>query len=449
LIEQAIFTSAETDRSAGYQLVGKSSGLSQADARELAVYGPSHGALLQEGPEAVSFNFHPLPSGAYCVSRTTIAGCEYSNRGAARVYTQCLVVPRDVLARFANNPFAVLRAALAHGSLEVFERVPRRLEPLHLVGRAASVDAAILARLSANPGADWLATLVQAALGSARLAVVGSDAAEHVIAGLINCLPPECRTEFSFSTGLKYSVGRPYRILTLSDDKAQWRRMHRQHNMVVLDLSGDPPAEFAPFDGWARLIHRVLRSGQTSFLAAQFSKRRFKLMPDDLPALGLQLLEELDASALPDEPSPAGKPSCQSLHETGPGNDWLDGLQRAHAAHRRFQGSKGASVATAGKSGVPSKCLPPDSPEVLEKLELLDDLVFEAIGGKRSALEQLRILWPQLRGELGDKLLAESREQYLRRALSIWEDCVQPDQLRQADRAVGALDVLCVLFDEL
>ena len=47
LIEQAVFTSAETDQSAGYQLVATSKGISDVNARELAVWGPSHDAMLR------------------------------------------------------------------------------------------------------------------------------------------------------------------------------------------------------------------------------------------------------------------------------------------------------------------------------------------------------------------------------------------------------------------
>jgi len=56
----------------------------------------------------------------------------------------------------------------------------------------------------------------------------------------------------------------------------------------------------------------------------------------------------------------------------------------------------------------PSAILDPNSPEVLEKLEHLDDLVYEAIRGHVSSLEQLRIVWPKLFNELGEEMLAES-----------------------------------------
>jgi hypothetical protein len=44
-------------------------------------------------------------------------------------------------------------------------------------------------------------------------------------------------------------------------------------------------------------------------------------------------------------------------------------------------------------------------------------------------------------------LLEESREQYLRYALSIWEECVDADGVRDAGRAMRAMDVLCLLFE--
>ena len=97
----------------------------------------------------------------------------------------------------------------------------------------------------------------------------------------------------------------------------------------------------------------------------------------------------------------------------------------------------------------PSKTLDPDSPEVLARLEQLDDAVWEAVGGNPQALQRLCLLWPQMRGDLGDELLAESREQYLRYALSIWEEYMGTGGIRKPARAVHALDVLCVLFDRV
>lgn len=122
--------------------------------------------------------------------------------------------------------------------------------------------------------------------------------------------------------------------------------------------------------------------------------------------------------------------------------------RHAHAAHHRFE-KTGAPAATTQPITAPSQSLDPDSEEVVEKLEALDDAVFEAINGHETAVSQVRLLWPALRKELGDKLLAESREQYLRYAISVWEQCLDGGAVREPARAVHALDVLTVLFDEV
>jgi hypothetical protein len=319
---------------------------------------------------------------------------------------------------------------------------------MQLVGHSAAVDSSLLSRLCNRPGPQWLATLVQAALTCPSVALAASGEPERVIAGLLNCLPPECRCRFSFSTGLRYSPRRPCRIVTLGDDKSEWRQAQRRYGATVLDLSQAPPVDFAPIDGWARLVEHVLRAGQISFLATQFSKRRFELAAEDLPALGLQLLEEIDKSALPTkrpdprraEPKPA-EPAVPS--------DWLDGLQHAHAAHRRFRGSATLAAPASGETSGSAAAPSPDSPEVQAKLEGLDDLVFEAIDGKDEALVQLRRVWPKLHEELGDALLTDSREQYLHRALFLWQGCIEPGGVRESSRAIAALEVLCILFDDV
>ncbi|MHC4398809.1 MAG: GAP1-N2 domain-containing protein [Planctomycetota bacterium] len=467
-IEQAVFTSAETDRSAGYQLVATSPGVCEEDAREMAVWGPSHDALSDSTPAAVSVNFHPLPSGNFCVSRTAPAGFEYSGRGGPRVYTQLLIVSPEVLARFANNPFALLRAALAGGWLRLHAQVPKELERLRLAGRAAALDSALLSRLSASPGPDWLATLVQAALGSTSVAVVGGPPAEHLIAGLINCLPPECRTEFSFSTGLKHSARRPFRVIALTADADERRRVERLYHVAVLDLSGPPPAELAPIDSWPRLIQRVLKTGRTSLLDAQFSRRQGELALNDLPALGLQLLEEFEATALdgnarpaqpadppfceedssPDAPVPPPRALPQPLPADLPSPDVSPPGERRRPSRqaRRRLISKGRPAAPSLQT-TPSSSIQPEDRRVLEKLERLDDLVFDAIAGKDTALDELQAFWPRVREELGENTIDESREQYLRYALSIWERFIETETVGNPARAVRSLEVLCLLFE--
>jgi hypothetical protein len=155
-------------------------------------------------------------------------------------------------------------------------------------------------------------------------------------------------------------------------------------------------------------------------------------MSEDLENSGLPPQGPEDASA----PPPAG-----------------DNPLRAHAAHHRFEksatagGQEGQSAAQPA-AATPSKLLHPDAREVLEKLEALDDVVFDAIDGSAAALERLKLLWPATLATLGEPLAADSREQYLRYALSIWEHSEDALSVTDPLRAVRALEVLCVLFDE-
>ncbi len=456
-VEQVIYTSAVTDRGAGYQIVARSPGLHEEDARELALWCPSHDSFLDLGPEASSCNFHPLPSGAFCVSRTVPAGWEYSGRGGVRVYTHCLIVAPEVLSRFSNNPFALLKAALAGGMLEIRDPLPVRLEPVTLVGSATTVDQNLLIELANQPGPQAISALVQAARDAVCLAVSGMAPPEKLIAGLINCLPLTHRTEFSFATGLKFSPRRPFRLVALPSDPAERRWLENHNNVSVLDLSGDAPLPSLSPDGWSRFIERLLSAGRTSYFSTQLSKRRFNLTPEDLPVLGLQLLEDLDATALQNpcsrqeqrrefaarDSAENEQPAPEFPRIASTGAEPTDAekiaalkaafIQHAHAAHRRF--AKTDADTTASLTGA-APALEAESPVVLEKLELLDDLVYESIGGNAQALGQLQTVWPALQKELDDRLLAESREQYLRYALSIWEDYNEKDGHRKPARAV-------------
>lgn len=198
-------------------------------------------------------------------------------------------------------------------------------------------------------------------------------------------------------TGLKFSARRPFDLFALPDDTAQQRWLAHRPGLTAFDLGRSPASASLLVHNWARLIHRLLSSGDFSFLREELARPRADFTLDDLPVLGLQLLDEFEAGAMK-QPEVAAR--------------------QAHAAHRRFQ----KSCAVAGESNAsvtcaPSKLVDADSPQVVAQLEALDDAVFDAVQGKAAALAELYRLWPALRKELGDALLAESREQYIRFAL--------------------------------
>ena len=233
--------------------------------------------------------------------------------GRHRVFTHCLIVPPGALLRFGNNPFALIQAVTEQGLWQNHCVPGGWLEPLELTGGATAVDETLLGELAVDPGPESVAALVQAARDAVCLAVAGSGQPAHVIAGLFSCLPPECRLELSFSTGLKFSPRRPFRIVALSGDPAERLWVGSYPNVAVLELGKDGTAGSMPLDGWTRLIEQTLATGQIPFLAAQLSKRRFDLTLDELPALGLQLLEDLDAREFDGDCEPIGLPENASV----------------------------------------------------------------------------------------------------------------------------------------
>ncbi len=128
----------------------------------------------------------------------------------------------------------------------------------------------------------------------------------------------------------------------------------------------------------------------------------------------------------------------------------VDGNSRqAHAAHHKFEKSCAAAESEAMPIPPPPARLDADSPDVVARLEALDDAVFDAIQGKAAALADVHEIWPALKAELGETLLEESRRQYIRYALSIWQGPAGDGENHDSARAVNALEVLCVLFDEV
>ena len=298
-VEQAVFTSARTDLGVGYQIVASSPGIGKADQRTLAIWGPSHDSLSEIGDDAVSFNFFPLPSGAFCISRTAPVGWEYSGRGGTRIYTHCLVVPPAILLQFANHPLALAWAAAAIGVFDIHAEAPFALESLDITGTVPAVHQALLAQLVRQVGAWHLAMLVQSVLTATYTVVAtGCASAEQLIAGLLDCLPLERRTAISFSTGLRYSSQRPFRILPLPSDPTTRRRLVHQPNVMVLDLVAQKPCSHMLVDNWARLIERVLSKNQIGLLADELSQPRPDLTLSNLPVLGLKLLEDLETTSL-------------------------------------------------------------------------------------------------------------------------------------------------------
>lgn len=241
-LEQAIYTSQPGPRLAGYQLAAVSPGIGPQLARELTSWGPAHDALWDRRADARSVNFHPLSTGEWCLSWTRVAGEEYSGRGGGRVYTQMFVVPHAVLERFDGDPFLILRALAAAGRLSVHDPVPPTLPTVPLVGRGSHGDPTLQTHVLEEIGPAVFARIRRALMESPRVAVVTAGQVERLFQALIRSFPPSQRPAISFTTGLKDTPCRPFRLFVLPGDPALLRQVQRRPEVALIDVTTEPAA---------------------------------------------------------------------------------------------------------------------------------------------------------------------------------------------------------------
>jgi hypothetical protein len=432
-LEQAVYTSARTSLGEGYHLVARSPGICAEDVRALSAGSPSHDGLLPDVPEQRSINCFKLPSGATCVSRSSIDGEDYSLRGAARLVTNLLVVQADVMARFSYDPFALLRA------VEMSNRLPSgeastmpHLSPIALVGRAQAVNESLLGEVVAEIGPARLGMAIDAFSIRRPLAIRGSISTEKLFAGILQCLPLECRGEISFSTGLQYSPRRPFDLIALPHDPRLQRRLTQRYEVHSVDLE-DSQTLMLTAGSWANYVAMTLACRGVAELAKQLAITRPGITLADLP----DLANELSFNARHSHERAGDRYS-----EDRADSDSYLRLAHADGAHRRHQSQPVASN-TALKGGSLSLAV---SESLLEKLDALDDAVFSAIAGEEGAIEQLQLLWPAVIAELPPEFVEESLEHYLQHALRIWEHFVKEG--RSPERAIAALDVLALVCGE-
>lgn len=451
-VEQAILISSGSGAKAFCALAARSRGLGEGDARELSDWGPPRDALVDENSAATCLSFFRLASGNYVVAQTVQVQSE--NRRHPDVRHHCFIVSPEAFRHFSNNPVSLFNAVQSHEGYHQATSPPPEIRTFELSGsRPPQVDQALLASAIGNPGVTWLGALIQAAVTKPLVAL--ADVTDHIrlFAMLFSSVPLECRTECSFSTGLRTSESRPWRFYCLGEAPAERYQALRNNDVAVLDMAGKPPSSLSSASGWSGFVTSAIVTRRTGFLAEQLSQPRSGLQMHDLNSLGDQLLECLAAAS-----SSGGDPSDQPpLTWTARDKEMplptepVAAQHRSDSAHDRFQRIVAAATATAPPmmlelASQPSDHLGPNCPQALELLERLDDLVFETIAGKKDAMVEMRSLWPQVQAMVGPQLVEESRVQYVRHAIDVWRECLQGDEIRNPALAVTAMEVLELLF---
>lgn len=231
-VEQAIFTSADGGSMKGYQLVSRSAGVDPPLAQQLCRWAPSHASLWNAAVETWSLNYFPAGEDWVAITRTLYGGPEYSNRGGMRVVTAILAVRRQQLSSYQNNPFALARTALALGHLRLV------IEPAERLPAVVLPDYPVLPPYhGAQPvaGGGRLAEIRDLLLDGRRVAVADAGDPVAALAGLIDLVPPDRRLELSFTTGLRPSAQRAFRLHFLPPPDAATRRSLESQGILCVE----------------------------------------------------------------------------------------------------------------------------------------------------------------------------------------------------------------------
>ena len=258
-VQQAIFTSARTNRMCGYHVVARSAGIGEEIAGRLFAWGPTHASLADPDWGASSLNFFPLIDPWFAVGRTVYGGPEYSNRGGRQIVTVSLVLSRQQLAGYDNNPLILARTARALGHLRLLAAVPERLPTVDLPDCSASCPEPT--RCPERVPDPLVESILERLRSGRRAAAIGVPEPLPVLEKVFLWTSLPDRLALSFTTGLKPSQHRPFRLHFLPDDEA----IRRQLATLGLDSDLTPPKDLRHLAGVPS------RSCPTSALVAHFS----------------------------------------------------------------------------------------------------------------------------------------------------------------------------------
>lgn len=206
--DQAIYTSLPRNGRDGYHVVSRSRGVSEADARALAAWCPSHGALIVDDENRSSVNIHPVSDGRMAISRTIKGRSEYSGRGGRQVYTHAILVDSDAMRRSEIVPIALYLDALALGVFRYQPDPAPVLEEVELGDCHRAPGIGDPAPISANE----LIRLRERLAGDDPVELRHSGNRRRFVEQLVAALPGELAASLSISTSLTPSTARPFAL---------------------------------------------------------------------------------------------------------------------------------------------------------------------------------------------------------------------------------------------
>ena len=85
-------------------------------------------------------------------------------------------------------------------------------------------------------------------------------------------------------------------------------------------------------------------------------------------------------------------------------------------------------------------------PDVIARLEALDDVIFAAIDGDPAALQESGDAWQRAVAELGHDTIEETRRQYLRHAQGVWES-LRHQEVQPPHKIFAAIEIIGLLVN--
>ena len=231
-LEQAVYTSAKTRIGEGYHVVAKSTGVSSDMTKALNQLCPSHGALQSTHAQFESLNFHALTGDNLAVSRTVHGGKEFSSRGGLQVVTLTVILKRHQLAGFDNNPFRLARVARSMGQLRWLQQFPSQLPRVEVPDFDVAGQLAPL-----QPMMSQALAIYEAWRQGKTVLVVTPHEASEIVESLLLHLPIEERIACHFTTGLKWSKARPFRLYITQSLDVETRLLMKNARVNIIQLN--------------------------------------------------------------------------------------------------------------------------------------------------------------------------------------------------------------------
>ena len=233
-LEQAVFASAQSSRFQGYHLIARSCGIDDELANQLSRWSPSHNGLIGDSKLYEGFSFFQPSADKFAFSRSFHGGPEYSRRGGLNVVSRMFVCTERDLAGFGDNVISLAKVALSHGNLRLERRFAEHLETLRMPRSSLIAQS----QIDANSWQQEIELIRSALAEFGNLAVVGISRPLDLLESLIRQMKSSPFPDFSFSTGLRLSKQRPFRLHFFQQTSPQLSFELRSNGVEELDLSG-------------------------------------------------------------------------------------------------------------------------------------------------------------------------------------------------------------------